>query len=266
MAPTTPLRVVQLSDTHLFADPAKTMLGLAPQQSLDAVLALLKREQPAIDVLLATGDFSQDNSQASYRRLHEQLAALAVPMYWLEGNHDKPAPLLAALGDAQHILAPKVAHHGPWSFILLNSTIPGSTEGQLFANDFAFLRAALAECVGQHVMVCMHHPPVPVGCRWLDQHQIAAAAGFFALLDAHPNVRAVVWGHVHQAFASQRNGVGLYGVPSTCIQFKPHCDEFTVDDLSPGYRWFDLYADGRVVTQVSRVPERFEIDVAANDY
>lgn len=266
MAHATPLRVVQLSDTHLFADPSRTMLGLAPQESLAAVLALIRAEQPRLDVLLATGDFSQDNSVASYQRLYEQLAAFGVPMYWLEGNHDKPAPLLAALAEQPNILAPLVVHHGPWSFILLNSTIPGSTEGQLYANDLDFLRHALAQCEGQHVMVCLHHQPVPVGCRWLDKHQIGAATEFFHILDGYNNVRAVVWGHVHQEFASERNGVQLYGVPSTCIQFKPGCDDFTVDFVPPGYRWFDLHADGRIDTQVSRVARHFDIDVTANDY
>jgi len=261
-----PLRVVQITDTHLFADPEQTMLALAPQKSLEAVLALVRAEQPSIDVLLATGDFSQDNSYASYRRLYEQLASFSVPMYWLEGNHDKPAPLLQALAEQAHILAPCVQHQGAWSFILLNSTIPGETMGELYARDLEFLQQALAACKGQHVMVCLHHQPVPVGCRWLDKHQIGAADAFFEVIDAHPNVRAIVWGHVHQAFASQRNGVGLYGTPSTCIQFKPHCDEFTVDDAAPGYRWFDLYADGRVRTAVSRVAERFSVDASMNDY
>jgi hypothetical protein len=38
-------------------------------------------------------------------------------------------------------------------------------------------------------------------------------------------------------------------VPSTCVQFKPLSDDFAIDDLSPGYRWFDLYANGDVVTK-----------------
>src|SRR5699024_11936674 len=103
---------------------------------------------------LATGDFSQDNSYASYRRLYEQLASFSVPMYWLEGNHDKPAPLLQALAEQAHILAPCVQHQGAWSFILLNSTIPGETMGELYARGLDFSHQRLAAAKGRQVWGC----------------------------------------------------------------------------------------------------------------
>src|SRR5690606_32961889 len=92
-----PLRVVQLSDCHLFAEESGKLLGLETQFSLDRVLELIRAEQPRIDLILATGDLSQDASQASYERLQRALAGFNTPTYWLEGNHDKPAPMLAAL-------------------------------------------------------------------------------------------------------------------------------------------------------------------------
>lgn len=261
-----PLRVVQLSDFHLFADPKSKLLGLSTQQSFESVLGLVRSEQPQMDVILATGDLSQDASAASYARAVEYLNAFDIPVYWLEGNHDKPAPLVQALEGQLEYLSPCVVSHGNWSFILLDSTIPGDVPGELFHNDLAFLEQALKEHQEQHVMVCLHHHPVPIGCRWLDEQQVGNADAFFEIIDQHPNVRAIVWGHVHQEFESERNGVALYAVPSTCIQFKPHCERFTVDTMSPGYRWFDLYPDGRITTQVSRVEEVFQVDVASNGY
>ncbi len=262
----TPLRVVQLSDFHLFADPSATLLGLSTQSSFESVLELVRLEQPQMDVLLATGDLSQDASAASYARAVKALEAFNTPVYWLEGNHDKPAPLLQALEGKLHRLSPCVATHGNWTFILLDSTIPGDVPGELFQDDLTFLAQALADHKEQHVMVCLHHHPVPIGCRWLDEQRVNNAEAFFQVIDQHTNVRAIVWGHVHQEFAGQRRGVELYAVPSTCIQFKPHCERFTVDTLSPGYRWFDLYPDGRIVTEVSRVEEVFHVDFASNGY
>ena len=57
-----PLRIVQLSDCHLFADESGKLLGLNTQFSLDKVLELVRREQPNPDLILATGDLSQDAS------------------------------------------------------------------------------------------------------------------------------------------------------------------------------------------------------------
>ena len=57
--PVQPLRVVQLSDFHLFADTDGKLLGLNTQFSLEAVLDRVRREQPDMDLILATGDLSK---------------------------------------------------------------------------------------------------------------------------------------------------------------------------------------------------------------
>ena len=262
-----PLRVVQLSDCHLFAEESGKLLGLETQFSLDRVLELIRTEQPRIDLILATGDLSQDASEASYERLQQSLAGFNTPTYWLEGNHDKPAPMLAALKADRSQVSPCVAEFGSWTFVLLDSTIPGEVPGELYEDDLAFLDRALAGARTEHVMVCLHHHPVPMGCAWLDTQVVASAGRFFEVIDRHPNVRAVIWGHVHQEFSGERNGVKLYAVPSTCVQFKPGSDDFAVDDTAPGYRWFDLHADGRIETAVSRVEGvEFEVDLSVKGY
>ena len=56
-------------------------------------------------------------------------------------------------------------------------------------------------------------------------------------------------------------------MPSTCVQFKPGSEDFAVDDAAPGYRWFDLHADGRIETAVSRVEGvEFEVDFSVKGY
>jgi Icc protein len=112
-----------------------------------------------------------------------------------------------------------------------------------------------------------HHQPVRVGSAWIDQYIVRNAEAFWALVDGQPHVKAVVWGHVHQDYRGQRNGVELIATPSTCIQFKPLCDDFTVDTLMPGYRWFDLSEDGSLTTGVERVTgKQYQIDYKSAGY
>ncbi len=262
-----PLRVVQVTDCHLFASPDGKLLGLNTEFSLGKVLELIEKEQPAMDLILATGDLAQDASLPAYRRLEAHLTAFKTPIYWLEGNHDKSVPMLEALQSQQGHISPCVAKLGNWSIILLDSTIPNEVPGELFDDDLAFLDRALTTAAGDHVMVCLHHHPVPMGCAWLDTQQIAGAERFFAVIDRHPCVRTIVWGHVHQEYAGTRNGVELFSAPSTCVQFKPGSEDFAVDDTAPGYRWFDLYPDGHIESQVSRVEDiRFEVDFSVKGY
>ncbi len=262
-----PLRIVQLSDCHLFADVSGKLLGLNTQFSLDKVLELIRREQPNPDLILATGDLSQDASFESYQRLDDALERFQVPVYWLEGNHDKPAPMLEALHAQRDRMSPCVLEQGAWTIVMLDSTIPGEVPGELFDEDLTFLDNALRNARGEHLMVCLHHHPVPMGCAWLDTQLVGSADKFFEVIDRHPKVRAIIWGHVHQEYDSTRNGVRLMAVPSTCVQFKPGSEDFAVDDANPGYRWLDLHADGRIDTGVSRVEGiTFEVDFSVKGY
>ncbi|MEE4248981.1 MAG: 3',5'-cyclic-AMP phosphodiesterase [Alcanivoracaceae bacterium] len=261
------MRVVQVSDCHLFASTEGKLLGLNTQFSLDRVLELVQSEQPSMDIILATGDLAQDSSLEAYQRLDAALGEFGVPTYWIEGNHDKPAPMLQALKGHKAQMGPLVIERGEWTIVMLDSTIPGEVPGELYDDDIEFLRRSLKNAAGQHIMVCLHHHPIPMGCKWLDTQVVSSADRFFEVIDAEPRVRAVVWGHVHQEFDGERQGVRLFAVPSTCVQFKPHSDDFAVDKQPPGYRWFDLYPDGRIETQVSRVQGiEFEVDMSVKGY
>ena len=56
---------------------------------------------------------------------------------------------------------------GLWRVVLLDSTIPGSAAGRLSAQSLASLESALAAARQRHVLVCLHHHPVPMASRWL---------------------------------------------------------------------------------------------------
>ena len=259
--------MVQVSDCHLFASTEGKLLGLNTQFSLDRVLELVRAEQTHMDLILATGDLSQDASLEAYTRLDDALSEFGVPTYWIEGNHDKPAPMLEALRDHKAEMGPCVIERGAWTIIMLDSTIPGEVPGELYDDDIEFLDRSLRNAAGEHIMVCLHHHPTPMGCKWLDTQVVASADRFFEVIDRHDRVRAVIWGHVHQEYSGERNGVKLYSVPSTCVQFKPFSEDFAVDKIPPGYRWFDLYPDGRIETTVSRVQGiEFEVDMSVKGY
>lgn len=262
---TKPIRVVQLSDSHLFADEQGKLLGLNTEFSLSKVLDLIRQEQPAIDLVLATGDLSQDGSAASYLRFHQHMQQFSAPVYWLPGNHDLSDVMAKGQGNGQ--MSPCVVDMGHWRVILLDSTIRGKVPGHMSPQELQFLRQALAATGERHVLIALHHQPVPVGASWLDTQIVGNADAFWAEVDQSTRVRAVIWGHVHQIFERMRHQVQLMSVPSTCVQFKPGSEDFAVDSENPGYRWLDLYPDGRIVTQVSRVTGvTFEVDYRIKGY
>ena len=59
--------LVQLSDSHLFAEADGSLLGMNTRDSLQRVIGLVREQQPQIDLVLATGDLSQDGTLESYQ-------------------------------------------------------------------------------------------------------------------------------------------------------------------------------------------------------
>lgn len=55
MSPDAPALLVQLSDSHLFAEADGALLGMNTCESLQRVIELVQTQQPRIDLLLATG-------------------------------------------------------------------------------------------------------------------------------------------------------------------------------------------------------------------
>lgn len=260
------IKILQITDTHLFADGGGTLLGLNTEQSLQAVIAHAREHHPAARLVLATGDLTHDGSVAAYRRFFAQMDRLGLPVYCLPGNHDE-VKTLAGLGDTGQCISADHARYGNWQFLFLDSTIPGSEGAHFGKPTLRRLQQRLESAPDLHTLVCLHHQPVPTGSDWLDTMALDNAADFFAVIDRHPQVRGILWGHVHQATHVVRNDVQLMSAPSTCIQFLPGSSRFAVDITPPGYRWLDLLPDGRIETGVDRIGEMPDsIDVAACGY
>ena len=249
-----PLQLLQFTDTHLFADAGGTLLGVNTEQSLLSVLTLARQRHWPPDLVLTTGDLVHDGSAAAYARFLRHFRDLGVPVYCLPGNHDETATLHAQLQQSgvrtqDHVL------REPWQFCLLDTSVPGSEGGHLAAAELERLDAQLGAHPDHHALVCLHHQPVPMGSRWLDTMAVDNAAELFAVLDRHPQVRGLLWGHVHQDFDQDRKGVRLIASPSTCVQFAPGSADFALDETPPGYRWLQLHANGRIDTGVVRLAE-----------
>jgi Icc protein len=240
--------VVQLTDAHLFADPAGSLLGLNTRDSLRHVIGQVRREQPRIDLLLCTGDLSQDASIASYEVFRELTAVFDVPARWLPGNHDE-AQVMAQVAPE---LVQAVTDIGAWRIVMLDSAVVGATFGLLAEDQLAALDQALQTAGERHCLLCCHHQPVDIGCAWMAPIGLRNADALLARVRGYPQVRAVLWGHVHQHWDQVLDGVRYLATPSTCIQFAPGSEDFKVSEEQPGYRWLRLHDDGRLETGVER--------------
>jgi Icc protein len=236
------IRLAQLSDLHLVAETAPLPFGQDGAASLAAVIDAFPARP---DIVVMTGDLADDGDIGAYRRIRTLTADLADEVHAVAGNHDDPANLHAVLGGSNDL---RVVRLSPsWTMLLVNSQWLGHGAGRIDPKTLAALDEALAATT-QHALVCMHHPPVST-CN--DPYcGIVNASETVRVLDRHPNLRAVLSGHLHRAFDNTRGGIRLLGAPSTVRQLThggmPH---FAPTSAPPAARLIDLHRDGRVTYQ-----------------
>ena len=249
------LHILQITDCHLFPSAGKTLLGVATQASLDAVLHGACAERTP-DAVLATGDIAQRPAPATYAlflstlRRHFEGPLLCVP-----GNHDHGATFAASLPTDDVVV-------GGWRLVGVDTHIDDVVSGSVGAAELE----RLAALPTGPTVVAGHHCPAHTGCAWLDEHRIDNGDAVLAALDASA-VAAYVFGHIHQPFEG-RGGNGstpLFGTPSTCFQFAQDTASFALDDAKPGYRWLRLADDGTVATELRRVDFDINLDLKDRD-
>jgi Icc protein len=247
------VRILQISDPHLFANPNGRLRGVETLSSLRQVLAHALRRRQSLDAVLCTGDVVNDDS-GGYVHFVRELGALGKPIYCIPGNHDDPALMRRALSQEPFQVGGYVDLGAAWRLVLLDTCVPGRAGGRVSRTELRALKTALSGA-DRYAMVCMHHHPVDMSSDWLDAVGIENAEELFEVLDAHARVRVVSWGHVHQCFDGRRQGVRLLATPSTCGQFLPLSNEFAIDARPPAYRRFTLHGDGTIETEVVWVDE-----------
>ena len=260
------VRLVQVTDSHIFADPEGCLLGLNTRVSFEAVCARVAQEEWRPDALLATGDLAQDASPEAYKYLADHFHQMNIPSYWIAGNHDNPDAMEMYLSNgrvssAKHLLL------GHWQVIMLDSSVVGKVHGHLDDSQLDFLQKSLARYKDKHSLVVLHHQPVDIGSHWLDNIGLKNNQAFNQIISQHNNVKGVLWGHVHQEYDKIHDGVNWIASPSSCVQFMPKSQDFAADTKAPGYRYINLYSDGRIESVVHRIDNiEFTIDYSIKGY
>lgn len=247
------LRVLQLTDTHVFADRAGELRGVRTWESLSSVVDHYERGDWRADLVFLTGDLVEDDSREAYRNLRLVVDRLRLPVHVVPGNHDVPALIREEL--PRYRYCDRTSGAG-WTLIGLSTHAPGRVDGVIAPQELARVADLLARAETDAVALFLHHPPVSLGSSWMDAISLENRQSLFELIERFPVVRVVVFGHAHQVFDKSADGLRIVGTPSTGRQFLPQAEEFAVDDRPPAYRRLEFGPDGRFDTDVIWVRSR----------
>ena len=241
--------MLHLTDPHLFADPRGALRGAVTYASLQAVLQHYQDGDWRADIAVVTGDLIQDDSAQAYVHFRKLLETLQLPVYCLPGNHDVRALMRDALAEPPFFYCASTEYAG-WLIACIDSCVTGVAGGEISPAEYERLEQLIAASNAEHVMVCLHHPPVAMNSKWLDTVGLADGDEFLQRTRAPGKVRLAIFGHVHQEYEADHGGIRIIATPSTCRQFARGSEEFAVDDNPPAYRRITLMDGGDFDTEL----------------
>jgi len=216
-------RFVHLSDLHCahatenprprfpFDPHRKDLVG-----SFELLAATVRHINETVqpDFVVITGDLAdRGDDLQSLQRVKAILDKLACPYYPVIGDHDRRATWLQVFGACR--LCYEFAHGG-WRFIAVDSS-----SGRLDASALDWLRSRLAEDPATPTALLIHRPlavPWPYRVAAMRVYGVPLllenADDVLALLEAHPNVRAVFAGHCHTPIQCRSAGIAHCLAPS----------------------------------------------------
>nr|ACX30441.1 metallophosphoesterase [uncultured Candidatus Thioglobus sp.] len=186
------------------------------------------------DTLLISGDLAHNGTPGSYQTLKEILSPLQNNIVVMPGNHDNAENLSQLFGKN---LAPNFSL-GDWEIITADSVQVAQTSGFLTQNTLLNLDLSLKNTKAKYNVVVLHHPPVPMQSNWDDTLSLKNCDEFFSVIDKYPKIKAILWGHAHQATDFKRGKLKLISCPSTALQFD--------NEKRIGFNHYKLYDNGNL--------------------
>jgi len=244
--------IVQITDTHLFADQATELLGFYTHHLLVNIVDHVVCN-PSIkpDLLLVTGDISEDESKKSYQLALSQFERLQCPIYWIHGNHDDEATLKAVFDRSPSAKKLTQLTIPGWDFISVNTCRPGFGEGYIEDKEYQdfLLKIKTAKSNNTKIAVVMHHHPAPVNTPSIDEYMLRGGSKFLELIKQHPEIKLVICGHVHGDYKIAYDGFSIETCPATCFQYRKWMGELETENKR-GYKIFqfnpDLYTSSTI--------------------
>jgi Icc protein len=244
-----PIRVLHVTDPHLFADPSELLRGTVTHSSFRDVLAHIGNSDWPADFMAMTGDIIQDDSAEAYDQFRALTEPMKLPIFCVPGNHDVRDLMRDALSKPPYQYCGQM-ERGDWLIVGIDSCVSDSAGGRVSDQEMHRLKTAVADSAANHVLVCLHHPPLKLGSKWLDTVGLIEGPEFLDTVSALGKVKAIIFGHAHQAIEVVHNSMHVIGTPSTCRQFKVASDNFDLDDNPPAYRRISLHSDGSVQSEL----------------
>ena len=239
--------IAQISDCHIRDQGGSFARLVDTTETLRRVVDHLVGLDPAPDVILATGDLTDDGTASQYATLLDVLTPIADRLLPIPGNHDECPLFRGAFADvlpgnlADDHCSYVVEDH-PVRLVGLDNSIPGRHDGRFDPVRERWLDDVLAADPDRPTLVFTHFPPFETGLRFMDDAGLLDSDRLRAVIERNPQVRLLVTGHLHRPIHTTIGSTLVSTCPSTGNQIRLdlHPERGAAVDEPPGYqlhRW-----------------------------
>ena len=236
--------IVQISDTHLFGDKNRKINCSNSYQNLKKVMHEIVSLEKKPDLIVLSGDLSQDCTFESYQHIANLLNRTGIKYYFFPGNHDD-VDVINKVFDL-HWEKDNVDYDfnfNDWYMNVIDTSVYPEVSGELSDEQLKNLEQSLKQNKNKPTIVFMHHHPLLVKSKWLDEYILKDSEKFNYVIKSNPQVKAVLFGHIHQVFEKTIDGVFYGSAPASSYQVLPKTEMFTIEKLTGGYRFIELDGD-----------------------
>ncbi len=212
----------QISDLYLVEEGALACGRVDTPGMLEQCVRKILELPLRPDVLVATGDLTDNAIVAEYGVLREILAPLPMPIFLAAGNHDRRGALQTAFPDHRYLrgedgFVQHVIDDFELRLVVLDTVVANEEGGLLCERRLRWLDRTLAAS-SRPTIVAQHHPPFAAGLNYMDARGLANPAAEATVIARHPHVERVISGHFHRNMQARFAGTVALACPSTAHQ------------------------------------------------
>ena len=127
---------------------------------------------------------------------------------------------------------------------MLNSVVPADenpeqnkSRGFLSGESLSYVKRELEE--GLPTIIALHHPPLEPG-GWLNRRLLENRDEFNQTINSYPNVRLVIYGHIHYFTEVQRVHIRYSSSTSVGFAFDKELPKFQIANGLEGFSFIEI--------------------------
>ena len=236
--------IAQISDIHIVEPGCKTLGVAAMEDNLVQVINHINQLNLKPDVVLITGDITDNGRMVEVENAARLLEALNSPYFIIPGNHDDRDSIWVnfagtACPSRTGEFINYVVEGNDVRLIGMDSTIVNASGGELCNARLAWLDERLSEQPHQPTIIYMHHPPVKCGVLESDEDGFIGADRLANIVEKYSCIERILCGHIHLPTHSRFHGTIVSTAPSIGMRLGLDLtmtkeSEFFLD--APGYQ------------------------------